>query len=108
MENGSPNNPNQAPVGDDEHDDDDDDEHIDEEDDDDLLPGWFAAVDVATGDPYFCNEETGETTWDRPLSSATSGNNIPGQNSDENLMSRLSVNDNTVYEDDDSVTSSQY
>lgn len=108
MENGSPNNPNQAPVGDDEHDDDDDDEHIDEEDDDDLLPGWFAAVDVATGDPYFCNEETGETTWDRPVSSATSGNNIPGQNSDENLMSRLSVNDNTVYEDDDSVTSSQY
>lgn len=107
MENDSPNNPNQAPVGDDEHDDDDDDEHIDEhdeEDADDLLPGWFAVVDPSSGDPYFCNEETGETTWDRPVSSAASGNTNP----DENLMSRLSINDNTVYEDDDSVTSSQY
>eukprot|EP00804_Cyclotella_cryptica_P001489 CCRYP_003714-RD/>CCRYP_003714-RD protein AED:0.34 eAED:0.34 QI:140/0.66/0.85/1/0.66/0.42/7/1908/789 len=36
---------------------------------DDLPPGWVASVDPATGDEYFYNEETGETTWDKPLSS---------------------------------------
>ncbi|KAL7526945.1 hypothetical protein ACHAXR_003196 [Thalassiosira sp. AJA248-18] len=74
------NNPNQAPVG---------------SGDDDLLPGWFAVTDPSSGDVYYCNDSTGETTWDRPSASG-------------NLdMSRLSINDNTVYEDD-SVTSSQY
>ena len=29
---------------------------------DDLPPGWFTAVDQDSGDTYYCNEATGETT----------------------------------------------
>ncbi|KAL9179415.1 hypothetical protein ACHAXT_008705 [Thalassiosira profunda] len=61
-----------------------------------LPPGWFAVTDPSSGDDYYVREETGETTWDRPQAENA-----------ENLMSRLSLNEGTVYEDD-SVTSSQY
>mmetsp|Transcript_19874 Transcript_19874/g.43114 ORF Transcript_19874/g.43114 Transcript_19874/m.43114 type:complete len:259 (+) Transcript_19874:18-794(+) len=83
--------PNQAPVGD------------EDEDNDDLPPGWFAVPDPTSGDPYFCNEETGETTWDRPTSAA-SGN---ADSNEQHIMSRLSIHDNSVYEDD-SITSENY
>jgi len=60
--------------------------------DDDLPEGWFAVTDPDSGDPYYVHEESGETTWDRPTSSRVDAS--------EHLMSRLSINDNTVYEDD--------
>ena len=31
-----------------------------------LPEGWFSAVDPASGEPYYYNESTNETTWDRP------------------------------------------
>jgi len=31
-----------------------------------LPPGWDGATDDATGDPYYFNRGTGETTWTRP------------------------------------------
>jgi hypothetical protein len=40
-----------------------------------LLPGWFAAFDEDSGDHYYCNEETGETTWDIPSVAATPHDN---------------------------------
>jgi len=64
--------------------------------DDGLPENWFAVDDPATGDTYYYNEVTNETSWARPTDT-------------NNLMSRLSVqeNNNIVYEED-SVTSSKY
>lgn len=31
-----------------------------------LPPGWFAATDAQSGEEYYVNEHTGETSWDRP------------------------------------------
>jgi hypothetical protein len=31
-----------------------------------LPPGWASAKDPASGDTYYINEATGETTWDKP------------------------------------------
>jgi hypothetical protein len=78
------------------------------EEENSLASGWFAVVDPQSGDVYYANELTGETSWEKPISfkdieqSATQEGNGHG-------MSRLSLSmhDNTVYEDD-SVTSSQY
>ena len=69
-----------------------------ESQDDQLPNGWFSVTDPASGDVYYCNEVTGETTWDKPtLDKATT----------DLLLSRTSNNvDPTVYEDD-SVTSSK-
>jgi len=62
-----------------------------EEDDDPTLPpDWYAVTDPASGDTYFCNETTGETTWERPYFSRD------GKVEHEILlMSRLSMNENT-------------
>jgi hypothetical protein len=46
--------------------------------DEKLLPGWFAAFDEDSGDHYYCNEETGETTWEIPSVSATPHDNPHG------------------------------
>ena len=35
----------------------------DESVDHDLPPGWIASVDPASGEEYYFNEDTGETTW---------------------------------------------
>ena len=69
-----------------------------ESQDDQLPSGWFSVTDPASGDVYYCNEVTGETTWDKPtIDKATT----------DLLLSRTSNNvDPTVYEDD-SVTSSK-
>ena len=69
-----------------------------ESQDDQLPNGWFSVTDPASGDVYYCNEVTGETTWDKPtIDKATT----------DLLLSRTSNNvDPTVYEDD-SVTSSK-
>ena len=32
----------------------------------DLPPGWFTATDPQSGEEYYVNEQTGETTWDKP------------------------------------------
>ena len=66
-------------------------------DNDDGLPeNWFAVDDPTSGDTYYYNEVTNETSWTNPTET-------------NNLMSRLSVqeNNNIVYEED-SVTSSKY
>jgi len=83
----APDNLNQDTT---QHDDDDD-------DDDDALPeNWFAVDDPASGDTYYYNEVTNETSWEIPTDTT-------------NLMSRLSVQENSsiVYEQD-SVSSSKY
>jgi outer membrane protein assembly factor BamB len=36
-------------------------------DEHDLPPGWFTATDPQSGEEYYVNEQTGETTWDKPL-----------------------------------------
>lgn len=62
---------------------------VDGDDDDDLPQGWFEVTDPSSGDLYYCNEASGETSWDRPTGRG-------GGVSDQNLMSRLSLNDTTV------------
>ena len=37
-----------------------------------LLPGWTELVDPASGDTYYVNEASGESTWDRPAAPAAS------------------------------------
>lgn len=32
-----------------------------------MTPGWVEMTDDATGSVYFWNEETGESSWDRPV-----------------------------------------
>ncbi|KAL7543111.1 hypothetical protein ACHAWF_009460 [Thalassiosira exigua] len=70
-----------------------------DQDDDDLPSGWFSVNDPSSGDVYYVHEESGETTWDRPNGSTVE--------QDDQLMKRLTLNDDIVYEDG-SVTSSQY
>jgi outer membrane protein assembly factor BamB len=80
------------------------------EDESSLASGWFAVVEPSSGDIYYANEETGETSWDKPLSlRSLSMGRANSQQSSAHGMSKmsLSMHDNTVFEDD-SVTSSQY
>lgn len=67
---------NQAPP----QDDGDGDDHP--TDDEDLPPGWFAAVDEDSGDRYYCNEATGETTWDFPTELAMGDGSAAGDGPD--------------------------
>lgn len=34
---------------------------------DQLLPGWIALQDPASGNTYYANQNTGETSWDKPV-----------------------------------------
>lgn len=84
--------------------------HAASEDENSLASGWFPVVDPASGDTYFANEQTGETSWEKPISTGIQRSNTHGSTpSVQHGMSRLSLSnyENTVYESD-SVTSSQY
>ena len=37
------------------------------------VPGWAGVVDPTTGQEYFYNSETGETSWEKPAELATKG-----------------------------------
>jgi len=37
------------------------------------VPGWAGVVDPTTGQEYFYNSETGETSWEKPTELATKG-----------------------------------
>lgn len=60
----------------------DDNNDLQDDDNNGLPPGWFAAVDEGSGDTYYCNEATGETTWDVPTEPAIEENQnaSPGNN----------------------------
>lgn len=79
------------------------------EDESSLASGWFAVVEQESGDIYYANEQTGETSWEKPLSLKALPRSESQNNQSAHGMSRmsLSMHDNTVFEDD-SVTSSQY
>ena len=51
---------------------DDDDDEEEEEDDDDLPDGWYSAIDPDSNERYYCNDETGESQWERPGQEQTS------------------------------------
>ena len=36
-----------------------------------LPEGWSSAVSQSTGDAFYINDKTGETTWERPLADET-------------------------------------
>eukprot|EP00986_Skeletonema_menzelii_P002887 scaffold843_cov143-Skeletonema_menzelii.AAC.6 len=38
-----------------------------EEDDDNLPEGWYSAIDPDSNERYYCNDETGESQWERPV-----------------------------------------
>lgn len=65
-----------------------------ERSDEELPENWFAVEDPLSGDTYYYNEVTNETSWEVPTDAS-------------NIMSSLSVQENIVYEED-SVTSSKY
>ncbi|KAL3815820.1 hypothetical protein ACHAXA_009308 [Cyclostephanos tholiformis] len=90
----NPNDPDQALV-------------VEEVEDDyhDIPPSWFAVTNPDSADLYFCNEQTGETTWDHRTTSISGAASKDAN--EQYLISRLTINDNTVYEDD-SVSSSRY
>ena len=37
------------------------------DDNDDLPPDWIAIIDSDTGETYYANEVTGESTWEKPI-----------------------------------------
>ncbi|KAK1738380.1 WW domain-containing protein [Skeletonema marinoi] len=41
-------------------------EDDDDDDDDDLPEGWYSAIDPDSNERYYCNDETGESQWERP------------------------------------------
>ena len=43
----------------------------------DLPPKWSEEKDIATGDTYFWNSDTNETSWDRPIASPTTSPTPP-------------------------------
>ena len=79
------------------------------DDESSLASGWFAVVEQQSGDIYYANEQTGETSWEKPLSLKVlpRGESQSGQSPHGMSRMSLSMHDNTVFEDD-SVTSSQY
>ena len=38
-----------------------------EEDDDNLPEGWYSTIDPDSNERYYCNDETGESQWERPV-----------------------------------------
>lgn len=62
--------------------DDDSEESADDEisADESLPRDWIPLIDPASGETYFCNETTGEVTWDKPQSNAMNRRDKQGQN----------------------------
>jgi len=46
-----------------------------------LPEGWAAATDDASGDTYYYNEQTGDSTWERPLAAAAPAEAPASENS---------------------------
>lgn len=44
----------------------------DDDDDEDLPEGWYSAIDPDSNERYYCNDETGESQWERPEHEQTS------------------------------------
>jgi hypothetical protein len=66
-----------------------------------LLPGWFVTIDEDSGDPYYCNEVTGETTWDPPTTAATgtTSTNVANDDDDDNDSNHDDNDDDDDYHD---------
>jgi hypothetical protein len=47
--------------------------------DNDLSEGWVEVIDPASGDCYWYNNETQETTWDKPSKSRDAGDEVASQ-----------------------------
>lgn len=60
---------------------------VEDDDDDDLPEGWFSAIDPETNERYYCNDQTGESQWERPEQEQTSQQSSqPGEDNDRSLQ----------------------
>ena len=70
-----------------------------DDDDENLPPGWYSAIDPDSNERYYCNDETGESQWERPefpvTDETSQGSSQHGDNHDE------SYNDDEDDVDDD-------
>mmetsp|Transcript_15577 Transcript_15577/g.24167 ORF Transcript_15577/g.24167 Transcript_15577/m.24167 type:complete len:518 (+) Transcript_15577:144-1697(+) len=58
-----------------------------EDDDDDLPEGWFSAIDPDSNERYYCNDQTGESQWERPEQEQTSQESSqPSEDNDQSLQ----------------------
>lgn len=61
--------------------------NAEEDDDDDLPEGWFSAIDPDSNERYYCNDQTGESQWERPEQEQTSQESSqPGEDNDKSLQ----------------------
>jgi protein transport protein SEC31 len=65
-----------------------------------LPPGWMALQDPASGQYYYANQTTGETTWDRPQMPIATPKPVPvpqpAQTHEQQLATSRSVTPNTA------------
>lgn len=68
------------------------------EDDDEGLPeGWYSAIDPDSNERYYCNDETGESQWDRPelpADQASQESSQPDENHDQSWQDKEEEDDN--------------
>ena len=75
-----------------------------------LAPGWYTAVDEATGTPYYCEEQTGQCQWEPPQLQAASSpalwlvaptdgvsNEYSVRNGEEQILGRFDMVEQSPY-----------
>ena len=67
----------------------------DEKDDVNLPEGWYSAIDPDSNERYYCNDETGESQWERPGQEQTSpeSSSQPGEDNDQSWQDKEDESD---------------
>ncbi len=69
--------------------------------DENLPPGWYSAIDPDSNERYYCNDETGESQWERPEFPVTDETSQGSSQHDDNHDESYNDDDDEDVDDDE-------